>query len=52
MYLAPIGTKPHALGALLYSLSSPSDCEIIYDHPIPRRNGSSGIGRTHLYRVN
>ena len=52
MYLAPIGTKPHALGALLYSLSSPSDCEIIYDHPIPRRDGTSGIGKTHLYRVN
>ena len=33
MYVAPIGTKPHALGALLYFVSCLSDCEIIYDHP-------------------
>lgn len=52
MYVAPIGTKPHALGALLYFLSRPSNCEIIYDHPIPRKEGTSGIGTTHLYRVN
>ena len=52
MYVAPIGTKPHALGALLYLLSCPSDCEIIYDHPTPRWNGTSGIGKTHVYRVN
>ena len=52
MYLAPIGTKPHALGALLYALSCPSDCQIIYDHPTPRRDATSGIGKTYLYRVN
>ena len=52
MYVAPIGTKPHALGALLYCLSCPSDCEIIYDHPTPRKDGTSGVGKTHLYRVN
>ena len=52
MYVAPIGTKPHALGALLYFLSCPSNCEIIYDHPTARRGGTSGIGKTHVYRVN
>ena len=52
MYIAPIGTKPHALGALLYFLTFPSACEIIYDHPTPRRGGTSGIGKIHLYRVN
>lgn len=51
MYVAPIGTKPHALGALLYVLSFPTDCEIIYDHPTPRRGGTSGIGKIHLYRL-
>ena len=51
MYLAPIGTKPHALGALLYFLSVPSGCEIIYDHPTPRRDGTAGIGKTYVYRV-
>ena len=52
MYIAPIGTKPHAVGALLYALSDRSPCEIIYDHPTPRQGGSIGIGKTHLYRVN
>ena len=52
MYVAPVGTKPHALGALLYFLSCPSGCEIIYDDPTARKDGTSGIGKTHLYRVN
>ena len=52
MYIAPIGTKPHALGALLYALAYPTKCQIIYDHPVPRKGGTSGIGKTHLYRVN
>ena len=52
MYVAPIGTKPHALGALLYFVSCLSDCEIIYDHPTARKDGTSGIGKTYLYRVN
>ena len=51
MYVAPIGTKPHALGALLYCLSRSSGCEIIYDHPTPRKGGTSGIGKMHLYRL-
>ena len=52
MYIAPIGTKPHALGALLYSLKHPHNCQIIYDHPIFRKGGTSGIGKTYVYRVN
>ena len=52
MYIAPIGTKPHAAGALLYALEEKSNCQIIYDHPTPRKGGTSGIGKTHLYRVN
>lgn len=52
MYIAPIGTKPHALGALLYAIDNPSTCQIIYDHPIPRKGGTSGIGKTYVYRVN
>ena len=51
MYIAPIGTKPHAVGALLYMLTDSSPCEIIYDHPTPRLGGTTGLGKTHLYRV-
>lgn len=32
--VAPIGTKPHAIGAILFALSRPELVEIIYDHPI------------------
>ena len=37
--IAPIGTKPHALGAILYYLDFSSATEIIYDHPIRRKGG-------------
>lgn len=52
MYLAPVGTKPHALGMLLYSLHFDNFSEIIFDQPIAKQHGTEGIGKIHLYRVN
>jgi len=52
MYIAPIGTKPHALGSLLYSLRNADQTQIIYDFPVPKLHGTFGIGPTYLYRVN
>jgi hypothetical protein len=49
--LAPLGTKPHALGAFLYSLLGGKNSEIVYDHPVRRPNRTEGIGMTHVYRV-
>jgi len=51
--IAPIGTKPHALGAVLYCLSksSPGPIEIIYDHPIRKAQRSEGTARLLTYNV-
>ena len=49
MKIAPIGTKPHALGAVLYCLEHPKNTEIIYDHPIARHDRTEGVARTCLY---
>jgi hypothetical protein len=48
--LAVIGTKPHALGAMLYALRDNS-VEILHDHPIKKAGRTQGSGRCHLYRV-
>jgi len=49
--IAPIGTKPHALGAVLYYLSSRRRVELIYDHPIRKPNRTSGSSRVLVYGV-
>lgn len=47
--VAPIGTKPHALGAVLYSLASPSGFELVYDHPRRKVRRTSGAARCLVY---
>jgi hypothetical protein len=49
--IAPIGTKPHALGAILYALSSPNTVEIVYDHPIRKPTRTAGTARLLVYHV-
>ncbi len=49
--IAPIGTKPHALGAVLFYLCSRRIVELIYDHPIRRPNRTSGKSRVLVYGV-
>jgi hypothetical protein len=51
LYLAPIGTKPHAIGAVLYALDNPKDTEIMFDHPVKSQGRSSGVGMIHIYTV-
>lgn len=48
--LAAIGTKPHALGAMLFALSD-GNCEILHDHPIRKKNRTTGAAKCHLYDV-
>lgn len=48
--LAVIGTKPHALGAMLYALHD-SSVELLHDHPIRKKGRTQGSGRCHLYNV-
>lgn len=47
--VAPLGTKPHALGAVLFALAHPQTVELIYDHPVPSDNRTSGSASIHLY---
>lgn len=49
--IAPIGTKPHALGAILYKLFHPRRVEIVYDHPKRRVKRTSGSASRHLYFI-
>lgn len=58
MVIAPIGTKPHAIGAILYAIKNPRKVEIVYDNPIRSLHRTDGIGRilvcnvTKLYNEN
>lgn len=47
--IAPIGTKPHALGAVLYHLDHPNTTEIVYDHPVRKAKRTLGISRVCVY---
>ena len=49
LVLAPIGTKPHGIGALFAAMRN--DVGIIYDHPQRTRNRSSNVGHWHLFTI-
>lgn len=49
--VAPVGTKPHGLGAVLFALSRPSKAEIVYDHPIRTTSRTKGLSRVCVYDV-
>jgi hypothetical protein len=48
-YIAPVGTKPHSLGAILFALHHPDCTEIMYDNPIRKSGRTSGTGTIHIY---
>src|SRR5262249_25984335 len=49
--IAPIGTKPHGIGAILYSISRPDRVELIYDHPVRKGRRTTGEARVCVYDV-
>jgi hypothetical protein len=49
--IAPIGTKPHGLGAVLYALARPQHVELIYDHPVRKEQRTAGSARLLVYNV-
>jgi hypothetical protein len=49
--IAPIGTKPHALGAVLFVVSSSDPVELVYDHPIRKAKRTEGAARVLIYHV-
>lgn len=49
LFIAPVGTRPHALGAVRYAIANESHCEILFDHPVRQSNRTSGRGRIHVF---
>jgi hypothetical protein len=46
-----IGTKPHALGAIMYAMTASRRVELIYDHPIRKANRTEGSSTALVYHV-
>jgi hypothetical protein len=44
MVLAPIGTKPHVIAAVLFAIQFPKQVEIVYDNPKRKINRTDGTG--------
>ena len=44
MIVAPIGTKPHAIGAILYAIKNPDRVELLYDNPKRSLHRTEGVG--------
>lgn len=51
MVVAPIGTKPHAIGAIVYAIKHPNDVEILYDNPKRTLHRTNGVGRVSICDV-
>jgi hypothetical protein len=49
--VAPIGTKPHALGAVLFAIANPALVELIYDHPVRSKGRTRGSRGVYVYEV-
>jgi hypothetical protein len=51
LQVAPIGTTPHALGAILFAIAHPEKVEVVYDHPTRRAEGTRGTARLLAYHL-
>ena len=49
--LAPVGTKPHGLGSVLYTMSRPAQVQLVYDHPRRKAKRTLGASRVCVYDV-
>lgn len=55
LVIAPIGTKPHSIGAIIFLINSKLNNKkvgLIYDFPIKKENRTEGIGIIHEYTLN
>ncbi|WP_155300849.1 hypothetical protein [Deinococcus kurensis] len=46
-----LGTKPQALGSIIFAIKNPGKCELVYDFPNKRESSFSGIGKIYVYLV-
>jgi hypothetical protein len=51
MRIGLIGTKPHALGAILFAISRPHSVEIVYDHVKRKTGRTRGAARCLVYGI-
>jgi len=51
MQVLLVGTKPHALGAVLYCVDHPQAVELVYDFPDRRADRTSGIERVCVFNL-
>lgn len=49
--IAPIGTKPHAIGAIIFAFLHPDNVELIYDNPKREVDRTKGIGKILICNV-
>ena len=49
--VAPLGTRPHALGSVMSAIRNQERIELVYDHPIPRAVRSAGTGSILVYEL-
>lgn len=49
--VAPIGTKPHALGAVMFKLANSSHIDLVYDHPIRKAGRTRESDHLLVYHV-
>jgi hypothetical protein len=43
--VSPIGTKPHAIAAILFAIKNPLKVELIYDNPMRVKKRTEGVGK-------
>ena len=52
LVIAPIGTKPHAMGAALFAIHHPKDTRLVYDFPVKARHfRTEGVGTPWICNV-
>lgn len=44
MVIAPIGTKPHCIAAILFAINNKKNVEVVYDNPVHTTKLTKGIG--------
>ena len=49
--IAPIGTKPMAIGACLFLVNNNIKAGLMYDHPYKKKGRSEGVSKVHCFVV-
>lgn len=49
IYLALVGTKPHAIGSILFAIKYAETTEIMFDYPVKKSGRTTGVGIVHIY---